>query len=270
MIHYELDGNGAETIVFLNGIMMSTLSWAEWISIYLNNNYRILRIDFRDQGQSEKCREDYKLEQHVRDLKVLLKYLGIERAHLMGPSYGGQVAMLFALEYPEQVVSLILPNTTARVTNHLKSVGEMWDQAAKLNDGVKFFRIAMPLIYSSEFYQSNYAWLKEREKFFGQILNQEWFEAYLRLSSSLDGFDILDRIHEIRVPTLVIGSSLDQVTPLEEQTKIHKEIAGSLLVIIPGAGHASFYEKPHEFNSIILGFLAWRRGTVIENEGFKM
>ncbi|WP_027719001.1 alpha/beta fold hydrolase [Desulfovirgula thermocuniculi] len=256
-IYYELDGSGEETVVFLNGIMMSTVSWADSASFYLNAGYRLLRLDFRDQGRSGRSPEDYGIEQHVEDLKGLFDLLGLKHVHLVGISYGGQVAMLFALKYGYLLQSLVLANTTARLTRHLRAIGSAWEEAARLGDAGKFFRLAMPFIHSSSFYEARHHWINEREELFRRSLDKEWFEGFLRLIRSHgSSFDLLDRLKEIRVPTLVLGAERDVVTPLEELRMLHERIEGSLFIVIPDAGHGSLYEKAREFHTAILGFLS--------------
>jgi 3-oxoadipate enol-lactonase len=255
-INYFLEGEGDQTLVILNGIMMSASSWNDFVPLYTKRGYRLLRVDFRDQGLSDKSPRDYDINQHVEDLKELFDYLKIDTVNMLGISYGGQVAMLFALKYPSRLTSLILANTTTKINNYLKAIGTSWDEAAKLYDGEKFFKIAMPLIYSDEFYKQNYQWLEQRQVFFGKVLTKEWFEGYLRLSSSHGNYNIEDKIDVIKVPTLVIASDRDMVTPVSDLLEIHKSIKDSRLVIIPNCGHASCYEKFDEFNIQILGFLA--------------
>lgn len=253
-IYYELDGTGEETLVILNGIMMSTASWNELVPV-CTRRYRLLRVDFRNQGKSEYCEEYFDIGIHVEDLECLLQRLELEKVHMVGISYGAEVAMLFALKYPQRLGSLILSNTTPRVTRHLRAIGNSWDEAAKLYDGEKFFRLVMPLIYSDNFYETNWQWMQYREKLFGKTLTREWFDAYLRLSASTRSYDIVDRLQEIEVPTLVMASDRDIITPLSEARLIHERIKGSRLLIIPGAGHASCYEKKDEFNTAVLGFI---------------
>lgn len=256
-INYHLDGEGQETIVLLNGIMMSTASWADFVSIYTKNNYRLLRVDFRDQGLSDKYEEDYDISIHVDDLRALLTELNInEKIHLLGVSYGGMVAMLFALKYPELLSSLILSNTVARVTNYLQAVSDLWEEAAKFNNGKLFFKLSMPLIYSDDFYNRRLDWLKEREKTFDGLLDESWFESLIRLSKSSKEFDVTDKIGQIQLPTLLIAGNRDIITPVYEMNKIAEQIPDAKMVIIERAGHASFYEKMDEFNSAVLGFIA--------------
>lgn len=265
-INYELDGHGEDVIVILNGIMMNTGSWKDFIGFYTMNGYRTLRVDFRDQGLSDRRQEDYEIGQHVDDLKGLLDGLGFAKVILMGTSYGGQVALLFALRYQERVRSLILANTAARITYQLKAIGEAWVEAAKLNDGEVFLKLASPLIYSDKFYETHYSWLNERAKLFGEVLKEDWFQGFCRLSSSHGNYDIREQIREIHIPTLLIGAERDVVTPVDEMRTIHQAIHDSVFVIIPEAGHASFYEKSAEFDVIILGFLTYRRTVDSHND----
>ena len=254
-IHYQLDGDQGDVLVILNGIMMSTVSWNEFVPLYIKRGYRVLRVDFRDQGQSSNAAQGYDINQHVEDLEQLFEALNLQKIHLHGISYGGQVALLFALKYPARLQSLIVANTIARLTNYLRGVGEAWDEAARMKDGLKFFRLAMPLVYSDKFYQGNWEWLKKREAHFAKILTPQWFEGYLRLSASHGSFDILVQLGQIRVPTLLIASDRDAVTPVEEMKLIRDSIPQAKMVIIPDAGHASCYEKPDEYKTLVLGFL---------------
>lgn len=253
-IFYELNGSGSETVVILNGIMMSTTSWYDFVPAY-TKNYRLLRVDFRNQGQSQYVDDDFFIDIHVEDLKSLFDKLGIQKIHMVGISYGAEVAMLFAIKHQHMLKSLVLSNTTARVTKHLRAIGDSWDEAAKLYDGERFFKLVMPFIYSSVFYDSNWQWLKDREKAFGKILQKPWFDAYRKLSGSTRCYDILDKIHEIKVPTLCIASDLDVITPVSEVRMIHERIEGSSFLIISDAGHASCYEKKDAFNAAVLGFI---------------
>ncbi|SCX75360.1 alpha/beta fold hydrolase [Alkaliphilus peptidifermentans] len=255
-IFYKITGDGDRVLVILNGIMMSAESWGGLLPSFTKAGYRVLNVDFRDQGKSQSSPVTYTISQHVEDLKGLLEHLGIAKCNLMGISYGGQVSMLFALTYPHMLETLILANTMARLTQYLIAIGESWDEAAKLKDGKKFFRLAMPLIYSDTFYEKNWKWLKDREELFSKILTAEWFERYLRLSSSHGDYDIVQHLTGIEVPTLVIASDKDIITPYHELLLIHEGIKDSKFIIIPEAGHASCYEKMEEFILIVLGFLA--------------
>lgn len=252
-IYYEVHGEG-DPIVILNGIMMSTVSWQGFIDILAGNNKLIL-LDFIDQGQSDKSDYEYNQDIHVETLKDLFGYLKIDKVHMVGISYGGEVAMKFALKYQNYLKSLILSNTTSYTNNNLKDIGKSWINAAKTYDGSIFFKTTIPVIYSTEFYEENISWLRKREELFSQVFTKDWYDGFIRLTLSAEDLNITEELSEVRVPTLIIGSDEDIITPIKYQQIIHNKIPNSKFVAIKGSGHASMYEKPYEFLSLILGFV---------------
>lgn len=252
-IYYEVYGEG-EPLVILNGIMMSTGSWSEFIDIFSSKNKLVL-VDFIDQGQSDKVEEQYSQDLHVEILSQLFNKLNLGKVHLLGISYGGEVAQRFAIKYEEQLLSLILANTTSYTNEMLKDIGEGWIYAAKSYDGSIFFKTTMPYIYSPEFYEKNIQWLKEREKSFSTTLTPEWYEGFIRLVRSAEDFNLTEELYKIKTPTLIIGSEYDATTPLRYQEELQNNILDSKLVVIKGSGHASMYEKPYEFVTVVCGFI---------------
>ena len=97
-LYYEVHGEG-KPLVLLNGIMMNTMSWAEHIPD-LKDHYQVITYDMRDQGQSSRLEEGYRIDVHAEDLKKLLDHLGLRTANILGVSYGGQVALIFSLKFP--------------------------------------------------------------------------------------------------------------------------------------------------------------------------
>ncbi|WP_461207071.1 alpha/beta fold hydrolase [Clostridium sp. DL1XJH146] len=252
-INYEIYGEG-EPLVMLNGIMMSSASWKPFLDILKEK--KLILIDLIDQGLSGKGKEEYTQEIHVDIIKELLDNLGIKKVNLFGISYGGEVAMQFALKYQEYLSSLILSNTTAYTSKWLKGIEELWDYAAGTHDGKVFFKATMPYIYSTKFYEENNDWLKEREEVFCKVFTPEWYEGFRRAIRSASGLNIEEKINKIKVPTLVIGADKDILIPLSCQFKIYERIENSKMMIIKDAGHAAMYEKPYEFASMINGFLS--------------
>lgn len=253
-IYYESHGKG-EPIIFLNGIMMSTSSWAPFIKGNVFEGLRVILIDLIDQGKSDRADEQYTQDFHVEILRELIEKLDLGKVHLMGISYGGEVAMKFALKYQDKLKSLILSNTTSYTNQNMKDIEAAWDNAAKTYDGKIFFRTIMPFIYSSKFYEENKEWLREREKAFLMALKNEWYESFRRTVKSASDLNITEELHKIELPALIIGSEFDAITPTAYQEEIHKRIKNSKIFVIKDSGHASMYEKPYEFASIMVGFL---------------
>jgi pimeloyl-ACP methyl ester carboxylesterase len=241
--------------VLLAGIMMSTASWGQHVPV-LARHVRPILLDFRDQGRSAKMNVPYRLDAHVPDVVGLLDHLKLEDAHLLGLSYGGQVAQRVALAHPERVRSLILANTNHYITNHLAEIGKAWETAAALHDGERFFQLAVPFIYSAGFYKGHLDFLRQRQAMFRSLLTAEWFEGFIRLCRSTEGAALSEEdLGRIAVPTLLIGADEDMVTPMSLMEEMHRAIPGAEFISIPGAGHGAFLERAGEFLTSVLGFL---------------
>jgi pimeloyl-ACP methyl ester carboxylesterase len=93
--------------------------------------------------------------------------------------------------------------------------------------------------------------------------NPVFLDAMERLTNSAEQYDARASLKDITAKTLIVGSDEDYLTPLNNQKLLHKEITNSEFVIIPGAGHASMYEKPLTFISLILGFVNAKQETFI-------
>jgi 3-oxoadipate enol-lactonase len=254
-IYYEVHGEG-EPVIFLHGIMMSTLSWLAFIP-ELSKRFRLILVDFRDQGQSSRMKGEYGQDIHVGDIAGLLDELHLPQVHMMGLSYGGQVALRFALQHQRRIKSFCLFNTPNFVSNHLREIGKAWETAAELNDGARFFQLAIPFIYSEPFYEKNLAFLMERQKMFKSLLTREWFEAFIRLSRSVKDYALTpEELKTIRVPTLLVGADLDVVISPRSMKDIHENIPNCEFIMIPNAGHGAFLERMNEFLTILIGFVS--------------
>ena len=255
-IYYETYGQKGPWVGFLNGIMMSTASWSG-LKEYIASDYRLLLMDFRDQGQSSQLSDvPYTWKIHVNDLLEVLDSLKIDKIHLLGVSYGGQVALEFTREHQDRLASLMLVNVIDKVTKYLQAISDSWELAASLNSGADFFTISIPPIYSDVFYDEQHEWLQKRQEIFEKLLTKEWFEGFTRLSRSAKNFDCSDLIEKIKVPTLVLSAEKDILTPAEQMNKMASKIKNSVYLQIPNAGHAAFLEKQMAFITAVKGFLS--------------
>ena len=254
-LYYEVHGEG-EPVIFLSGIMMNTLSWASYVP-EISKEHQLILLDFRDQGQSSRMTHEYKLDIHIDDVLHLINSLNLEKVHLLGLSYGGQVALKLAVAHQERLKSLMLLNVNSVLTNHLSEIGRAWETAAELYDGEKFFQLAIPFIYSRAFYERSLEMLRERQEMFRTMLTKDWFDAFIRLSRSVQGYHVpADDLKKIETPTLLIGAEEDMITPAKLMETMHEDIKNAEFVLIPDAGHGAFLERANEYLTLISGFLA--------------
>ena len=255
-IFYELDGDSAKPkIVILNGIMMSTKSWIPFMNT-LTEHFNVLRLDFFDQGASHKLvGETYTHDKQIDMMKALFDYLNIKKINIVGISYGGNAALAFACKYQEYVKRLLLFNSCAYTTPWLKDIGDGWMKAGKTRDGSLYYKVAIPVIYSSKYYEEKLDWMKAREKVLLPIFsNPDFLDAMERLTISAEPYDVRDKLSDLKIPTMIISAEQDTLTPLKDQEYLYKNIKNSIWIKLPDVGHASMYENPLTFTTLITGF----------------
>ncbi len=254
-VFYQEEGTGAP-ILILNGIMMSTKSWVPFVPSLSAQN-RLIRVDFFDQGQTDKLPgESYTQEIQIDLLVGLVDHLRLDKVHVVGISYGGEVALRFAIDHPDRVDRLVLFNTCANTNPWIRDIGRGWIAAGRTRDGKAYYQTTIPVIYSPLYYQSRLDWMRRREAVLVPIFSDPVFlDAMERLTLSAESFDVRDRLKEVRAKTLVVSAEEDYLTPVAEQAVLHREIPGAEWIKIPLAGHASMYERPLLFTTLILGFL---------------
>ncbi len=252
-LYYEEIGKG-EPVLLLNGIFMSTKSWGP-ISSMLSRKYRVILHDFRGQWQSEKPLGKYSFEMHAEDLYKLIKELNLGKVHIVGTSYGGEVAMAFAIKYGELVKSLSMIASVSEIKLLLKLTAERWKNAAKTKD---------PEIFMKEWISDTYS-----ENFLGAIHDL----MYIKLVEALKSFDfdaaerlidcfldvyehpLTKELHKITSPTLIVAAELDTLKPPFYSEIINREIKNSEFHVVMNSGHAVVIEKPNEINTLLTGFI---------------
>ncbi|MCF7931593.1 MAG: alpha/beta hydrolase [Acholeplasmataceae bacterium] len=254
-VFYETDGEG-EPILILNGIMMSTKSWQPFVESLSKNN-RLIRLDFFDQGQTDRrIGESYTQAIQSDLILALLDHMNLEYVNLVGISYGGEVALMFASNHPERVRRLVVFNATAYTSPTLKEIGRQWNAIGRTRDGETYYKATIPVIYSPSYYEDHLEWMKKREALLVPLFSTPVFlDAMERLTNSAESFDVRDRLDRITAPTLIVAADEDYLTPVLNQRDLQGRIKGSDLVILPGSGHASMYEKPMLFMTLVLGYI---------------
>jgi pimeloyl-ACP methyl ester carboxylesterase len=258
--HYEEDagpGGAGEPLVLLHGFTGSVAQWTVARPL-LASEHRVLCYDLRGHGRTG-APEDmaaYSIDAYAADLLDLLNHLGIERAHILGSSFGGMVALEFALQHPERVRTLILSDTSAG-----PRCVELSEPIAAREDGID-----RALRYAAEHGLSA---LVERELATRPELRadphrREHFHARWQ-RMTLHGFlgagharatrpDHHDDLNRLQMPVLIIAGDRDELVPAAEY--LHAHIPRSALRLIAGAGHPAVADQPHGFVAVVRGFLA--------------
>jgi 3-oxoadipate enol-lactonase len=237
--YYEVHGNGP-AVVFAHGAGGNHLSWWQQVPVFARQ-YRCLTFDHRGFGQSHDVPDGPGSRAFVEDLKHLLDHLHIDRVSLVAQSMGGRTCLGFALAYPDRVQALVMADTTggfgdARMAQ-LRADGE----AALAGPNPP------PRTYARDFPQEQpaQAFLYEQIR----ALNPPRREVPVPGPTA-------EQVRELRAPTLLIVGEHDVIAPPAIMKMFQSYIPQAGLAEVAGAGHSVYFEKPQEFNRLVLEFLA--------------
>ena len=252
-LRYEMFGEKGPVIVLLNGIAMSIGHWKPFIEA-LGTKYRFLCHDMRGQTLSDRPKGEYSLEDHAEDLAVLMDHLSIPEAHIVGTSYGSEVAMTFALAHPEKCSSLAVIDGVSELDPLLRATAESWMAAALLDPRV-FYKVLLPWTYSSDYIAANASVLAAREDSVAR-LPRDWFEGFASLCRAFLAIDLTPKLNRITCRTLVLVGQRDILKHEGFAAIIKNAIRGATLKVLPGAGHATVIEQPGVVAASIDAFLS--------------
>jgi len=252
-IYYELHGpENAPVLVLNNGLLMNAAtSWVFQTNAF-SARYRVLQYDYRGQGQSDHPEGLYSMELHVEDLSALLQALAIESAHIAGISYGGEVAQAFVLKYPQKTRSLILMDTVSEIGPELRLVIQSWVDALRAGDALALFNATVSWNFSPEWIAAHAPILEDAKKRYA-LLD---FPSVIRLCEAFFTLNFTARLGMVKAPTCILVGERDLLKGMRYAQILNSGIPHAEYHVLMGAGHASCWERPEEFNTVILGFLA--------------
>jgi pimeloyl-ACP methyl ester carboxylesterase len=219
-MYYEVHGEG-EPLALIVGLGTDISEWGAIID-GLAQRYQVIAFDNRGAGRTDKPNQPYTVEEMADDTDGLLRALGVERAHILGVSLGGRIALALALNHPERVARLVLVSTSARIQQRA-----WWFGALSLLSSAPLLRGKYP--------QPRYAFLRQRE------------------ASTI--FNCADRLGEIHAPTLILHGKSDRTVPYALAEELRAGIAGSQLLSFEG-GHIFFLMRERQrFLDAVTDFL---------------
>src|SRR5436190_13759899 len=246
-IYYEVAGQG-HVLVLIHGGQLDRRMWDEQFQFF-SLKYRLIRYDLRGFGNSPAATKPF--SQH-EDLAALLKCVKADKAYVAGLSLGGRIAIDFALTHAEMVDALIPvapglsgfsfgndPNELAILkaaqAGDFQKATDLWLQSGYMAPAMKNPQIAP------------------------KIRQLALDNAHANLDNFLFDKDVfssaIERLSEIKIPTLIVVGSADVQAIHEITGLLHARIAHAQEAVIQGAGHMINMERPQEFNSVVLEFL---------------
>lgn len=248
-LYYETIGQGFP-LVLIHGWSADGLSYL--FQIPLAYHYQLILPDLRGHGRSPKPQTKCTAETLASDVSRLLEKLAVEKAIVCGGSLGGAVALQFALDYPKKVEALILVNTAST----LSSIREFFNGCIAVLSAPNPVEMLKGMISSlpgmDEVLKSPIGsmYMESSIERLGGIEP----ESLIEVTRGMEGFDVTDRLSEIKAPTLIIAGEKDSILPPSLSEEMHKRIAGSEYIVI-NTEHGTPFARPDEFNKVVWNFL---------------
>jgi len=251
-IFYETKGKGFPIVFVSGGGILDRRGWDEQCHTFAKH-YRVVRYDIRGIGKSSRPEKSFS---HSADLYAFLTFLKIKRAHLVGLSVGGAIAIDFAIEHPEMVDRLILAapglSSYAKAQENMQSLNALAD-LVKTNGIEHVIRLTLdaPFVLSKE----NVSGRKKVREIY--LDNTDVFASGFPVFSLWQPIQPPpeERLASIRARVLIIRGDNDNPEYAALTDKISNGIPKSTTVIIPGGTHFLNLEKPAEFNDAMQVFL---------------
>ncbi|MEA2925669.1 MAG: hypothetical protein QOE78_274 [Alphaproteobacteria bacterium] len=263
-LHYATSGAG-EPILLIPGLGLDH-SYYRFGMPLLARHLQVLAVDPRGIGRSTKSPPPYTVEAWADDFAVMIDKLGFGPIHVLGSSLGGSMALALAQRHPGKLKSLMVVGGFSEL-----------DRATELN-----FRLRLRLIeklgmsdevadymglwtLTRKFINSDagYATMRANQDIIRANSAESYsafVEALLKWGRCQPGQEreakFTTLLDSIALPTLVVTSDNDHLIPKELSDLIAARIAGTKLVVMPGAGHIPFMEQPGEVVRIVLEFIA--------------
>lgn len=252
-LYYEVAGEGYPLLLLHAGIADSRM-WDDQFPIFAQY-YRTMRYDLRGFGQS---RWESGAFSTYEDPVALFHALDIQKAYVVGISFGGKIALDFALTHPELVAALVLVAPSIG--------GEQPSEQIR-----RFFQEEDALVEKGDLQGATELnlrlWVDGPQRTPDQVnptVRQRVYEMQyhaftIPIPEGADEQELqppaITRLAEVHVPTLIIVGDLDLPEKLELTAHLARSIPGARSEIITGAAHMVSMEQPQEFNHLVLDFL---------------
>lgn len=261
--YYEERGSGP-AVLLIHGHAADRRLWERQAPALARAGYRAVCYDVRGHGRSSIPLSGYTWEEYSADLRALLDTLGIARAHLVGLSMGGGIALQFAVEHSARVLSLVLIDSALPGFGYSE---EMESAIEELRDAVRregvlqaFERIwlAQPMFDGVRRFPEHFARLRE------MALSYPAADYLEDTEYTPPERQLVERLGEVSVPTLVLVGELDVPDFQLIADVLAENIAGAEKQVVADAGHVPPLEQPEQVNRLLVEFLGRSDSTATD------
>lgn len=264
-------GEGEHTpLLILHGGPGVPHDYLENLEALASETQRVIFYDQLGCGRSDQPDDTslWRVERFVEELATVRRELGLARVHILGQSWGGMLAIEYALTQPQGLVSLILSNTTSSIPLWVAEANRLRSELPpEVNDTLLRHEVAGTTDdqeYQDAmqvFYDRHVVRVKPIPEYVQRALDNTGFVyAYMNgpsefhITGVIKDWDRTDRLSEIKAPTLILSGRYDEATPAIN-TILHKGIAGSEWILFENSSHLSHVEEPELYMQTVRAFL---------------
>jgi 3-oxoadipate enol-lactonase len=244
------EGKG-EPVVLVHGVGGDSGNW-DAVAPHLHERFRIIRLDLSGHGRSGPIRGACDVRDLARDVTDVMDALGMAQASVAGFSLGGQVAQSVALDAPGRVARLALIGTVAGRTENERAGAFARIELLKERGLAAIAAANVERWFTDEFIRKKPEQVQAR---MSTLLKSDP-ESYLHAYTVFATTDLVDRLHELRVPALIITGEHDVAATPRMAALMQERIRGAQLVVLPGLRHSLLIEAPDRIGSLLARFLA--------------
>jgi 3-oxoadipate enol-lactonase len=246
---YEARGEGSP-VVLVHGLTGTRELWKHQVPV-LAKQFRVITLDVRGHGESDKPPGPYSVPRFAEDVVELLDQLEVFEATLVGLSMGGGIVQTLALDYPSRARALALVSTSSDFTPPVRQRFHEWADIAE-REGMA--PLAPQFIASWLTPEFRARCPQEFESNVQSVLANEprAFAASARANSERNW---TDQLHRITCPTLFVGGAADAADPLRAASIYRERVRDLEVHLLPDVSHLLPLEAPERFNEILLRFL---------------
>ena len=252
-LNYTDTGGSGTPVVLLHAFPFNTSMWTPQIES-LGDRFRFIAPDLKGFGDSDapEGEGNYSMDTFADEVKGLVDSIGLDRFVLAGLSMGGYIALAYMRKYADGVAGLVLADTRAEADPPEGKEKRTNQQQLVSSEGTSGLIDTLAGALLSETTRTNKSDVVSSVK---RAMDNPPAGFIGALEAMKNRIDSTDSLAKIDVPTLVIVGENDGVTPPDAARKLHENIGGSELVVIPEAGHISNMEAPEAFNGALAEFL---------------
>lgn len=247
-VRYTVTGEGP-WLALSHSLACRLEMWDEEVR-RLSKRFTVLAYDTRGHGESGAPAFDYTLDLIADDIKGLLDHVGAKQAHWVGLSMGGVYGLHTALRYPGRLASMVLADTSSRLSP--EGIQAFKDRVAAAKAGGMEAMVEPTL--KRWFKESFRAKKPELMARVADWIRKTPLAGYLGTSAAIPTIDVTARLGEIKVPCLALVGADDIAMPVAFSEILAKGIPGCKMAVIPDAGHLSNLEQPEAFNRALANF----------------